>query len=94
MGNFKRVKLFIESEGYMNITCDEDLNNWEESITDENVFKLKRVEVLEEYDLPQHLLDYVKSNEFDNSLDDEMELFISSERKRMTRDKKIDSVIS
>ena len=93
MGNYKRVKLYIGSEGYMYITSEEDLNNWEEVVTDENIHTLKKVEVIEEYDLPPHLFNYITSDELDEKLEEEMEKFICNERIRISREKKITKLL-
>lgn len=94
MANYKRVKLYIESEGYMYITSKDDLSNWEEVVTDENEQKLKKVEVVEEFDLPHHLFEYVTSDEFDDSLEQEMEEFISRERIKREREDRINDILS
>lgn len=89
MGNFKKVKLFIESTGYMFTTDEKNIQGWDEGILDENEFNVVRVEVVEEYILPPQHLNYINSPEINEEIDEEIEKEILSQ----SRDKKINLVL-
>ncbi len=85
MGNFKKIKLTIESTGYMYTTDESNIDGWEEGITNENEFNVVKVEVVEEYNLSPHYIVYINSNEFIEELEVEIEKEILSQ----SRDEKI-----
>ncbi len=89
MGNFKKVKLYIESTGYMYTTDENNIEGWDEGIMDEDDCKVVKVEVVEDYELkPQHIR-YINSPEMNDKTDDEIEKEILSQ----SRDKKINLIL-
>jgi hypothetical protein len=89
MGNFKKVRLTIESTGYMYTTDESNIEGWEEGLMDENEFNVIKVEVVEEYNLsPQHIV-YINSDDFIEELEREIEKEILCQ----SRDEKICSIL-
>ena len=85
MGNFKKVKLYIESTGYMYTTDENNIEGWEDGILDENEYRVTKVEVIEEYNLSEKQIEYIKNDDYEP----EMVEGIDAEILRQSRTKKI-----
>jgi hypothetical protein len=89
MGNFKKVKLYFESTGYIYTFDENDIEDWEDRISDERVVKVNKIEVLEEYELTSKQLKYVASENYDPKMQKELDRTIKIQK----REKKISTII-
>jgi len=55
MGNYKKVRVYIETVGCLYTSDENDKDSFKDSWLDENEVSVTKVEVLEEYNLPTHL---------------------------------------